>query len=360
MGALFSSPIPEPSAVKAALLAPAAAAPASFEEAALLPDVRAFLVPVRWLSPLVDSAPPWLTRFIMHATLAGKPPAAGQPPLPGAPPLGETDLSLRGDDGAPLAARIYEPPHLAGKSAPLVIYIHGGGWIAGGIETHAPICRVLASALGWRVLAVTYRCAPTHQYPAAALDVLAAYKHVAAHGADFGLDAAAPRVVLSGDSAGGQLMLELGLRVRDSPGLLQPTLLAPIVPAVHMRIGDAASFVKYGDGFGLNTKAARNLIAAYLGATPELRAKHDRNAYLSPALRADFTGVAPILLLTAEFDILSDDGRAFVKTVNARGGSAEHMEAMGNMHACITTFLPSGLAQLLKFAARIKDKFNAI
>ena len=152
--------------------------------------------------------------------------------------------------------------------------------------------RELATALGWRAVAVTYRLAPEAQYPAAALDVLAAYKHVVANGAKFGLEKV-PRVVICGDSAGGQLALELGLRVRDIAGLVQPCLLAPIYPVINMRGGEADSYIKYGSGdFFLSVKAMRNVTRAYLGVTPELRAHHANNAYLNPDLREDFRGVA--------------------------------------------------------------------
>jgi acetyl esterase len=341
------------SAPAAAPAAPPAVAPISFAEAPLNADVRAHLAPLGPVFALMPYLPWAATRFMMDA-------AAGQdPPQPGAPPPAEINLSLLGEDGKPRAARIYEPRHLIGKPSPLVFYVHGGGWCVGSIASHAPVCRALATALGWRVLAVSYRLAPEAQYPAAALDVLAAYRHVVANGDTFGLDAKAPRVVVSGDSAGGQLTLELGLRVRDEPGLLQPALLAPIYPVVNMRGGESDSWVKFGTGgFLLSAASMRDFFKAYLGATPELRAAHATNAHLNADLRADFAGVAPMVLLTAECDILGDEGRALVATVNARGGSVEHIEAFGAVHGCFGAFsaVPSNHAILKKFAAAVKAK----
>ncbi len=322
-----------------------------FAEAALLPDVRAYLKnPIPVLNAVQWWAPIWLLRILVNA-------AGANGVELGVPPATETNLALLGDDGAQLPARIYKPPHLAGAAAPLLFFIHGGGYMTGSLTSHAPMCRALAAALGWRVLAVTYRLAPEAQYPAAALDVLAAYKHVAANGAQFGLEEA-QRIVICGDSAGGQLALELGLRVADTAGLAQPVLLAPIVPAINMRGGESASWVKFGSNndYLLSSKAMQDFSKAYLGVTPELRARHASNAHLNPDLRADFSGVPPIVLVTAEFDPLGDEGRAFVATARARCASVQHMDVKGNVHSCLlpTPGVPSNLATLRAFAVLVK------
>jgi acetyl esterase len=326
------------------------AAPVPVAEAVLLPDVRVHIGRVSALFGFLFTwCPYWVLRLVMDA--GGK----GIGPLPDVQPAKETALTISGDDGAPRAARIYEPPHLAGRAAPLLFYIHGGGWVLGSVASHAATCRALAAALGWRVVAVTYRLAPESQYPAAALDVLAAYKYVAANGAQFGLEEA-PRIVVCGDSAGGQLALELGLRVRDTAGLMQPVLLAPIYPVINMRGGETASWVKFGSEYLLEAQSMRSFFNAYLGETPELRARHASNAYLNPDLRVDFSGVPPIVLLTAEFDLLGDEGRAFVATARARGASVQHMDVKGNLHGCLSPIpgVPSNLAALREYAALVK------
>jgi acetyl esterase len=357
-GVIWSSPRADAlgTAVAAALLPNDDDVPhlVPFAEAALQADVRAFATPLLPLFSFMQSVPWFVSRMLLD--MAG----GADPPLPGAPPPLQTACEMLSADGSTkLAARIYEPQHLAGgKSAPLVFFVHGGGWCMGSLAMYVPQCRALANELGYRVLAVTYRLAPESQYPAAALDVLAAYKYVAAHGADFGLDETMPQIIIAGDSAGGQLTLELGLRVRDTAGLTQPVLLAPIYPAVNMRGGETASWVRFGKSFGLQAHGAHDMLRAYLGATPELRSKHASNAYLNADLRTDFAGVAPMVLMTAEFDILGDEGREFVKTANARGADVEHIFAKGHLHGALAGFskVPSAVKLLKELCARIKAR----
>ena len=115
-------------APNAALLS--AVKPVPFEEAALKPDVRKHLASLRFVIKVLDViAPVWLIR--LFADFA----AGGDPPQPNTPPPVETDITLLGDDLTPLAARIYEPPHLFGQAGPLLFFVHGGGFVAGGIKS---------------------------------------------------------------------------------------------------------------------------------------------------------------------------------------------------------------------------------
>ena len=347
--------------------------PLPVAEAALLPDVRADLDRSGWLAgALMQLAPVWLCRLAYDLS------AALDPPPPGAPPLAETELSLPGaaGGGAPLAARLYAPRQLGERRGPLLLYVHGGGFMIGSLASHAPTCRALAAALGWRVLAVTYRRAPEARYPAAPLDVLAAYAHVLAHRADFGLEEAAPRVVVAGDSAGGQLTLELGLRVRDAnraaaagassssssssslSTLIPPVLLVPIYPVINSFVA-WPSRARFAAGFGALTEPLlRRFLDAYLGTEPEALAAHSRDAYLCPDLQADLSGLPPIVLLTAQYDMLCDEGVAFVATARARGAAVEHVHAEGQLHACIQHLasVPSNRALLESLAAVVKAR----
>ena len=182
----------------------------------------------------------------------------------------------------------------------------------------------------------------------------APFRYVATHGAEFGLDEAS-RIVVCGDSAGGQHTLELGLRVRDTPGLLQPVLLAPIYPATNLCGARFPSWDKYAEGYGMSKVSAERLYASYLGPRPEL---HASNSYLNPILRESFAGVAPMVLFYSEFDVLCDDGREFVKVANARGGDVEEMFGAGHMHAAFSILfdVPSALVLFNEFCARIKAR----
>ena len=245
------------------------------------------------------------------------------------------------------------------------------------------------------MLAVTYRRAPEHRYPAAALDVLAAYTHVLAHCAEFRLDEAS-RIVVCGDSAGGQLTLELALRACDTPGMLPPVLLALIYPAINLfRSATYASFTAYGSGYGRDAAAVAHFYNAqvsfgndskilrrpalwrqrlhlasdlhvsyfhsrrYLGEHFAARLASD--AYLNPDLRADFAGVPPMVLLSCEFDMLGDEARNFVKVCNERGGSVEHILGEGHMHASFAFLaaMPSAQAIFRTFCAHVKARVGA-
>lgn len=359
-----------------------------FAEAALAPDLRAFITPLVPVLRLINRLPWWAGRMILSAI------ACADPPLPGAPPPAETELSLLSDDGeTKLAARIYEPLKLAGgKRSPLLFFVHGGGFVMGDVKQCAPLCRAFANELGWRVLAVTYRRAPEHRYPAAALDVLAAYTHVLAHCTEFRLDEAS-RIVVCGDSAGGQLTLELALRACDTPGMLPPVLLALIYPAINLfRSATYASFTAYGSGYGRDAAAIGHFYKAYCtlflqrleilaspGAcfsplTSTSLFSHSRrylgerfaarlafDAYLNPDLRADFAGVPPMVLLSCEFDMLGDEARNFVKVCNERGGNVEHILGEGHMHASFAFLaaVPSAQAIFRTFCAHVKARVGA-
>jgi acetyl esterase len=293
-------------------------------------------------------------------------------PAPDAAPVDERETTTPGATGARLRARLYTPRG-AVPTGPLLVYVHGGGYTIGSLESHAPTCRALASALGWRVLAVTYRRAPEHAYPAAALDVLATYRDVAARRAEFGLDAATPRIVVAGDSAGGQLALELGLRLRDegrraagggaaggagsASATPAPILIAPIYPVINF-FSEYPSKAKYASGFGpLTIGLAKLFRRAYVWPSAAASERNSRDAYLNADLQSDLSGLPPILLATAQFDILHDEGVKFVETARARGHAAiEHLEILGNVHACVQNLSRSRSNRdaLAAVAARIK------
>ena len=336
-------------------------------EAALLPDVARDL---RWLGWLVETLQPWLPLWVRRwgYDAAGRADAA-RVLARLAQPLTETALTLPGAAGAPQPARLYTPTRRAGEPTPLVVYVHGGGFTLGSLDSHAATCRVLAAETGWRVLAVTYRRAPEHPYPAAADDVLAAYAAVAAHPARYGAHASQPRLVLAGDSAGGQLVIQTALRLRDAAAggagdgagagaaLPAPALLVPIYPAINS-FKAHASKARYARTYGILTLAdARAYAAGYLGATPAARERHARDAHLNPDLQADLSGLPRMLLLTAEFDLLHDEGVEFAQAARARGArGVEHIEATGRLHGCVQNVgrLPSSLATVKELAARMR------
>lgn len=255
-------------------------------------------------------------------------------------PLTETDviLPINGDgEPTPLRGRLYSPrlAHMRGDETPLVFYVHGGGYSIGSLASHASTCRFLASATNFRVLAVTYRLAPEARHPAQIKDCLAWYRHVAIEKpADFGLSPTCPQIVVSGDSAGGQLTISLGLHIRDnnrrslstettaaspSSHIPAPVMLAPLYPVIN-RFREWRSSHRFGEGYELSLFLTEGFSKYYLGPTPEERNKWRGDQYLHPDLQLDLSGLPPTLLVTAECDLLHDEGVAFFRAVRERGG----------------------------------------
>jgi acetyl esterase len=210
------------------------------------------------------------------------------------------DRSMPGPGGC-LGLRIYSPLNGA-AILPALIYFHGGGMVAGSVATHDSIARALAHCGAVRVVAVEYRLAPEHRFPAALEDALAAVSFVSAHAADFGIDAA--RLGICGDSAGGTLAAaacQAWVRAGSPPLALQ-LLLCPILD------------------YSGRTPSRLSLAAGYLIEQATL--DHDLLHYLplgqdcadprvSPLLADEVGGMPRTLIHTAEYDPLSDEGRLY-------------------------------------------------
>jgi acetyl esterase len=194
-------------------------------------------------------------------------------------------------DGVP--CRLYSDRDGA---APVIVYAHGGGWVLGDLETHDGFCRQLSASTGWAVLAVDYRRAPEFAYPAAIDDVERALHWLRRTGGGHGLDTG--RLAVAGDSAGGHLAAVLARRARDAGiAIAAQVLVCPVI--------DPAMDYPDLDAYGLHRDEMRFFWDAY--APPGIdRTQPD----LSP-LRADLAGLAPALVITAELDVLCDEGERY-------------------------------------------------
>lgn len=214
-------------------------------------------------------------------------------------------------DAGPIHGRIYNSS--AGADKPLIIFFHGGGWVVGDLETHHPFCQELAERGGCTIIAIDYRLAPEHPFPAGPDDCLAAVHWIADHIGDFG--PSNRKLVLAGDSAGANLAvatcLELGGKTRE---LVAGALL--IYPAVEFYDAGFASYVERATGQRLTSKLMHWFWDHYLAATDPHTTKADRAC----PLRSDRLGSLPsILLVTAEFDPLRDEGIAFADRLRESG-----------------------------------------
>lgn len=202
-----------------------------------------------------------------------------------------------------LPARLYAMPD-GPRPAPGLVYLHGGGWVTGDLDTHERLCRQLARAGGLRIVSIDYRLAPEHPFPAAVDDALAAFRHVAAQAEALGLDP--QRLGVAGDSAGGNLAAVVGHKTRGEAR--RPALAVLVYPALDARC-QLPSHRELGQGYFLTREAIDWYYGHYLG--PDLARRSDPD--VSPLLAEDVSGVPPTIVIAAAFDPLRDEAAAYAE-----------------------------------------------
>ena len=238
------------------------------------------------------------------------------PPCPEV--LAVEDFQLAGVAVRAYHSRITAPP----EGWPCILYLHGGGWVVGDLDSHDFICMELAATLGALVVAVDYRLAPEHPFPAAFEDCLAVWRHLAA--APFAIDP--HRRLVVGDSAGGNLAAALCLALRDA-GQVLPRAQVLIYPA----LGGPAhlpSRHECADAPLLSSSDLERYQALYLsGAQP--------SSLAMPLLADDLSGLPPALIIVAQWDPLRDDGVLYSERLNAAGVDAVLYVGGGLVHGCL-------------------------
>jgi acetyl esterase len=222
---------------------------------------------------------------------------------PRPPEIAVADARI-GPAAAAVPVRRYTPPR---DSAARVLYLHGGGFVVGGLDSHDDICGELSARAGVQVTAVDYRLAPEHRFPAAFDDCLAVYSALAAEGP----------VTLAGDSAGGNLAAALALHARDTGGP-EPRGLVLIYPGLG---GDRSrgSYVEHADAPGLSTRDVAWYAAAYLG---DHERAPDRRKFATPLAETDWRDLPPAFLVACEWDPLRDDCFDLARALSAAGVAA--------------------------------------
>jgi acetyl esterase len=224
--------------------------------------------------------------------------------------------------------RLYRPaPAVPGAPQPVLVYLHGGGWTIGDLDTHDVLCRQLARASGGVVVAVDYRLGPEHPFPAAVDDCLAAVRWVRAQAAALQVDAG--RLAVGGDSAGGNLAAVVCLAQREA-GEPPPVFQLLIYPATDMR-ALAPSHQANGQGYLLTSDS----IAYYRGHYLAERAQWD-DWRASPLLAPHHRGLPPALVLTAGYDPLRDEGLQYADALSAAGVTAQFVCFERQVHGFIT------------------------
>ncbi|MEZ1318734.1 alpha/beta hydrolase [Pseudomonas fluorescens] len=224
---------------------------------------------------------------------------------------------------AGVRVRAYQPPLASAPAGdPCVVYLHGGGWVVGDLDSHDFICAELASALGALVIAVDYRLAPEHPFPAGLHDCLSVWR--ALRTGPFRLDP--DRTLVVGDSAGGNLAATLCLALRDA-GEPLPAAQVLIYPALG---GDdrLPSRSECSDAPLLSRGDVEDYHALYLGARQPC-------AHSMPLLAEDFSGLPAALIAVAQFDPLRDDGVHYAELLKAAGVAATLYYGEGLVHGCL-------------------------
>ena len=240
-----------------------------------------------------------------------------------AAPMTGSDVTLNAPSGN-LPARVYHGSDAA--SRPLVLYIHGGGWVIGDLKTHDHYCACLADASGATVVALDYRLAPEHPFPAAQDDALAAANALLDNPAITGPHNG--QLLLAGDSAGGHLSLTTTLEADES---LREKICAVIAtyPVVNHCSADYPSYVERATGQALTTSIMVWFWNNYLGGTDPDSSEAQR-AY---PIRSDrLAGLPPVLLCTCERDPLRDEGRAMVDALREAGVSVDYTHYPDSEH----------------------------
>ncbi|MGC2778924.1 MAG: alpha/beta hydrolase [Bradyrhizobium sp.] len=269
------------------------------------------------------------------------------PPLPY-----ETQLALPTRDGTDIAARLYagRMPDCA-DPLPVLLYMHGGGFVVGSLESHQPLCRGLAIDSGAAVLSIGYRLAPEHRFPTAFEDCMDAFAWIGREGPAVGLDPR--RVAVGGDSAGGTLAAALAIAARDDQALLQPLLQVLAYPGLSSR-QISESYAKYGSGFLLERETVDWFFNHYLRRDAD---RHDWR--FAPLAAPDLTGVAPALMVLPEFDPLVAEGREYAARLRAAGAAVDLKVYPGMIHEFLRmgNVVPDALHARAEIGAKLAAVF---
>ena len=251
-------------------------------------------------------------------------------------PVGDvTDGGFTGPGGE-IRFRRYRPVGVDVGAAPTLIYYHGGGFVIGSIETHDSTCRRLATRSRCQVISIDYRLAPEHPFPAPTDDGVAAFRHIRDNAASFGADPA--RIAVGGESAGGAIAAVVCQTLRDA-GETGPAFQMLIYPATDSS-RQSASRVAFADGYFLTKDLMDWFWKAYCPPGTD-----QSDLRLSPLLARDFKGLPPAFVLTAGYDPLRDEGRAYADRLIEAGVKTTYVNYPGTIHGffSLTRFLGQGL-----------------
>jgi acetyl esterase len=245
------------------------------------------------------------------------------------------DGAFAGPDGK-IGYRRYRPLGTSNGPMPTLIYYHGGGFIAGNLDTHDSTCRRLANGSRCQVIAIDYRLSPEHPFPAPTDDGIAAFRHIRDNAATFDADPA--RLAVGGDSAGGAIAAVVCQAVRDAgePGPAFQMLIYPVTDLSR----ESQSHKLFADGYFLTKESVAWFQKAYLPVGADRT-----DLRLSPLLTRNFENLPPAFVLTAGYDPLRDEGRAYAERLIDAGVKTTYVNYPGSIHGflSLTRFLGQAL-----------------
>jgi acetyl esterase/lipase len=249
--------------------------------------------------------------------------------------------------GGPLRVRLYRPDGDASQQAGLV-YLHGGGWVVGSLDSHDPVCRAIARRTPCVVVSVDYRLSPENRFPAAVEDAWAATTWLRAHAGELEVD----RIAVGGDSAGGTLAAVVALRARD---LGLPLALQVLIYPVTDHDLDSAGYARHGVGLNLTRAKMKWYWEQYLGSADGMAPE------ASPFRAADLGGLAPALVQTAEYDPLCFEAEQYAARLKAAGVPVSLTRYDGQIHGFVRlgALTPQAGRALDEVAAALAGRLSA-
>ena len=245
--------------------------------------------------------------------------------------------------GGPIPVRAYRGVRtFPGEALPVQVYFHGGGWVIGDLDSHDWVCRAVANAANCAVVSVDYRLAPEHVFPAAFDDAVAATQWVAANAGLLNIDPA--RIMVGGDSAGGNLAAAVAIALRDEGAVkLRAQILTYPIVDVTFQYDE-----RFEKGVALTNGGMRDFIDKYVPDTAQRR-----DWRCSPLFAQSLKGLPPALVLLAGFDPLYDEGEAYAARLRSEGVAVTLKEFPGQMHGFVSRpkMLPKSLDAIADIAA---------
>ena len=254
-------------------------------------------------------------------------------------------------DDTEIKVRIYTPE---GQGPfPLFVYYHGGGWVIGDLETADPSCRMIANQTGRVVVSVDYRLAPEYKFPIPVEDSYAALKWVSENAA--ALNGNASNLVVGGDSAGGNLSAVVSLiaKEQNGPKVTAQVLIYPVTALGY----DTKSYEEFQQGFGLDRDLMKWFGNYYINNEEDTK-----NKYIAPLLAEDLSNLPPAYVITAENDVLRDEGLAYANRLKQAGVKVKSIIEEGLVHGYFTNMavfperIKGSISKFAKFLSEIDQK----